>query len=184
MLKFITSNKAKFNEVKALLKPIKISQQNIDLEEIQDIDPHKIIRHKLKEAFKHHKGPFIIEDGSAVMEAFGGKLPGPFIKWFNDYMGPKGISQIAKKIGKRKASASIIVAFAKNLKSITFFEAKINGNIVNPKGSYGFGYDPIFMPKGSKKTLGELKEKGDFSKSPRGIAINKLKAFLLENQKQ
>src|SRR3989344_9574804 len=109
MLKFITSNKAKFNEVKALLKPIKISQQNIDLEEIQDIDPHKIIRHKLKEAFKHHKGPFIIEDGSAVMEAFGGKLPGPFIKYFNEYLGPKDLAELTIRSGKKKATGSVLI---------------------------------------------------------------------------
>ena len=183
MLKFITSNKQKFKEVRELLKPIKVEQLNIDLDEIQDIDPHKIIRHKLKEAFKHHKGPFIVEDGSVVMEALGGKLPGPLIKWFNDYLGAKGTWLIAKKMGNNKATASIVLAYAKNSKDIKFFEGKIKGRIVSPKGSYLFGYDPIFLPNGGKLTLSQLKSKGDFTKSPRGIAVAKLKKFLISNAK-
>lgn len=181
MLKFITGNKQKLKEVKELLKPIKIQQLNISLDEIQDIDPKKIIRHKLNEAFKHHKGPFIIEDAGMTMSALGGKLPGPLIKWFNDTIGTKGIWNIAKKMGNNRAAASIVLAYAKNFNSVIFFQAKIAGKLVKPKGSYLFGYDPIFIPNGLKNTLSELKAKGDFTKSPRGLAIKKLKKFLLSN---
>src|SRR3989344_6094216 len=109
MLKFITSNEHKCREIKALLAPIKVERMDIDLEEIQDIDPKKIIRHKLKEAFKHHKGPFIIEDSSFVMEAFGGKLPGPFIKYFNEYLGPKDLAELTIRSGKKKATGSVLI---------------------------------------------------------------------------
>ena len=183
MLKFITGNKQKFNEVKKLLKPVKIEQLNISLEEIQDIDPHKIIRHKLKEAFKQHKGPFIIEDGSLTMSALGGRLPGPLMKWFNDYLGAKGTYRIAQRMRSYKAAASIILVFAQNLKTVKFITAKVKGKIVSPKGTYLFGYDPIFQPNGSRLTLSELKAKGNFTKSPRAMAAKKLKTYLLKHQK-
>jgi len=54
----------KFKEVQAVLAPIKLEQVDIDLAEIQELDARKIIEHKLKEAFKHRKGKFIIDDSS------------------------------------------------------------------------------------------------------------------------
>ncbi len=34
----------------------------------------------------------------------------------------------------------------------------VNGKISNkPQGNNGFGYDPIFIPNGYKKTFGEMK---------------------------
>lgn len=177
--KFITGNKTKFNEVKELLKPIKITQLDINLDEIQDIDPHKIIGHKLKEAFKHHRGPFIIEDDSVNLDCLGGRLPGPFIKFFWQEITTGGLYNLAKKLGNDKAEASALIAYAKNSASIKFFEGKIKGKIVRPKGGYKFGYDEIFKPDRSNQTFSQMKARGNFSKSPRGIAVRKLKRYLL-----
>ena len=180
MLKFITSNKNKFREIKELLKPIKVQQLNIELDEIQEIDPKKIIEHKLKEAFKHHKGPFIIEDSSFALEAMGGKLPGPFVKYFSIYLGSKNLAKLAIASKKQKAVGSVIIAYAKNLKEFVFFSGKVKGKVVLPRGKHGFGYDPIFMPNGSNKTLGEMKKSNNFSKSPRALSVKKLKNYLLK----
>lgn len=177
-IKFITGNKRKFQEVEKLIKPFKIAQLKIDLDEIQDIDPEKIMKHKLKEAFKHHSGPFIIEDESVTLDCLGGKLPGPLIKWFNDYLGTKGISNLAKKMKNNKASSFAYIALAKNFNDIKFFIGKVKGKIVSPQGSYKFGYDQIFMPDGSKQTFSQMKTNNDFTKSPRGIAVKKLKNYL------
>jgi hypothetical protein len=45
-----------------------IKQMDIDLAELQEIDPHKIIEAKLIEARKHHDGEFIVEDTSLYMD--------------------------------------------------------------------------------------------------------------------
>lgn len=63
-----------------------------------------------------------------------------------------------------------------------FFEGIIEGAITTEKhGSDGFGYDPIFIPKGYNVTFSQLssKEKGEISH--RGIAVRKLIQFLGEN---
>lgn len=182
MLKFITGNKTKFNEVKELLKPIQVRQLKISLDEIQDIDPHKIIRHKLNEAFRHHQGPFIIEDDSVTLDCLGSKLPGPLIKWFNDYLKAKGIVNLAVKMGNQKATAYAYIAYAKSKSNISFFIGKVRGKIVSPRGSYRFGYDEIFEANGSKQTFSQMKAKGDFAKSPRGVAVKKLKKYLQKNK--
>ena len=38
-----------------------------------------------------------------------------------------------------------------------FFKGVVRGKISSePRGKYGFHYDPIFIPKGSEKTFGEM----------------------------
>ncbi len=59
------------------------------------------------------------------------------------------------------------------------FEGTCTGVIVNkPKGTDGFGYDPVFVPDGANKTFAEmnLDEKNSFSH--RRKAVDKLVAFL------
>lgn len=181
MLKFITGNKTKFREVQAVLAPIQIEQVNIGLAEIQGLDSRKIIEHKLQEAFKHHKGSFIIDDSSLYLKCFDCKLPGPLVKWFNDSIGGRGYALLVKNMGENRAKAKTIIGYAKNAKKIEFFEGNLNGKVVPPRGKYNFGYDPIFVPEGKKETLSQMKAKGDFSSSPRGLAVLKLKKYLLKN---
>jgi inosine triphosphate pyrophosphatase len=175
---FITGNKTKFNEVQAILAPIKLKQLNIDLHEIQEIDPRKIIEHKLQEALKRHKGEFIIDDSSLFLSCFNYKLPGPLIKWFNTTIGTQGIFHLCKKINDFKAKAITIIGYAKQNGDIIFFEGEVKGRISAPRGKYNFGYDPIFVPDGSKNTLSEMKALGNFGSSPRGVAVKKLKIYL------
>ena len=60
------------------------------------------------------------------------------------------------------------------------FEGKIEGHIIKePRGSAGFGYDPIFVPDGYDKTFAELGIEIKNIISHRSQAVNKLKAFLL-----
>ncbi|MEL6371715.1 MAG: RdgB/HAM1 family non-canonical purine NTP pyrophosphatase [Pseudomonadota bacterium] len=60
-----------------------------------------------------------------------------------------------------------------------FFEGEVKGTLTfPPRGSGGFGYDPIFVPKGEDRTFGEmsLAEKKKFSHRTR--ALQKFKAVL------
>ena len=177
-IKFITGNNKKFAELQAVLAPIEIEMMSVDLVEIQSLDPHEIIKHKLSEAFKHHSGKFIVEDSAMYMEALGGKLPGPLIKWFNETVGTDGLANISVKLGNKEAHATTIIGYAENADDIKFFEGRISGTIVSPRGDYLFGYDPIFLPQGQTLTLSELKSNGDFHSSPRGLATAKFKAYL------
>ncbi len=176
MLYFITGNKKKFFEASQIMP--KLKQLDISLPEIQELDIKKIIVFKLKQAFLHHKGPFLIEDSGVCLGALGNKLPGPLAKWFNDTIGPDGYFKLAKKFKNFKAFAVTIVAYAQNAKNIKFFEGRVNGTVVKPRGQYRFGYDEILVPNGSKFTLSELKAGGNFTLSPRGLAFRKLKDYL------
>lgn len=184
MLRFITANDWKFKEIRQILAPIKVKQVKLNLDEIQELDPHKIIRHKLKEALKHEKGEFIIEDDSLYLECLGGKLPGPLIKWFNDTLGNEGMAELVKKMGNNKASVKSLIGYAKSSNQILFFEADLKGKIVSPKGKRNFGYDPIFIPDSRTQTFAEMKSQDKHKISTRGVAARKLKKFLLQNEKR
>jgi XTP/dITP diphosphohydrolase len=59
------------------------------------------------------------------------------------------------------------------------FEGIIKGEIINEKrGSEGFGYDPIFIPNGYDKTFAEMSIDEKSKISHRGLAVEKLVAFL------
>jgi XTP/dITP diphosphohydrolase len=59
------------------------------------------------------------------------------------------------------------------------FEGIIKGEIINEKrGLEGFGYDPIFIPNGYSKTFAEMPIAEKSKISHRGLAVEKLVAFL------
>lgn len=175
MLSFITSNKFKFAEVKLLLPDI--VQLSIDLPEIQDIDPQKIIAAKLQAAFNHHDGPFIVEDTSLYLDALNG-LPGPFSKWFEKALGDQKLADICQQLGNSNVRTETIIGYAKNADHIQFFSGSINGTIVPPRGDRSFGFNAIFQPDGFDKTFGEMTTDEKNKISMRGIAVKKLRAYL------
>ncbi len=172
---FITSNEGKFKDAKSIIP--EIEKMEIDLPEIQEINPKKIIEAKLIEANKQKKGRFIISDASLYLEAIPG-LPGPLIKWFEKTIGNLGLFQLAKNMGNFGAYAKVIVGYMDDRDKINYFEGEIKGKIVKPRGSNGFGWDEIFQPNGFKKTFAEMtfEEKNKISHGR--IALEKLKEYL------
>lgn len=173
-LYFITGNKNKFEEIKAVIP--EVEQLDIDLPEIQSIDSQEIIEAKLQSAFEHNKGAFIVEDNSFTLKGMNG-LPGPLIKWFLKSIGNEGIVKLSEIFGD-EVETKVIIGYASSINKIQYFEGILEGNIVKPRGNNGFGWDPIFQPKGHNKTFGEmeLNEKNEFSM--RRIAVEKLKKTL------
>ena len=72
-LLFITGNKDKLREVQTLIPDVQ--SIDLDLPEIQEIDPHKVIAAKLVEARKHHPGVFLVEDTSLSLDGMPQILP-------------------------------------------------------------------------------------------------------------
>ncbi|MCW8862880.1 MAG: RdgB/HAM1 family non-canonical purine NTP pyrophosphatase [Rhodospirillales bacterium] len=57
------------------------------------------------------------------------------------------------------------------------FEGTVNGTMVwPPRGDQGFGYDPVFVPKGHSLTFAEMKPKAKQTMSHRADAFAKLVA--------
>ena len=63
------------------------------------------------------------------------------------------------------------------------FEGEVRGVITTePRGSNGFGYDPVFLPEMSDLTFAELDARMKNAISHRGQAVWKLVRFLSERQ--
>lgn len=178
MLYFITGNKNKYKEFQDILWVGNIEQLEIDLDEIQEIDPHKIIKHKLQEALKHHPWPLLIEDTSVYMQCLWWSLPWPFIKRFLHEIKNEGLYELAKKFDNFKATASVLIGYAKSADEIEFFEGSVEGTIVEPTHTTDFWRDPIFQPQGYNRPYAAMTREEKNEISMRRIALNKLKTFL------
>jgi XTP/dITP diphosphohydrolase len=60
------------------------------------------------------------------------------------------------------------------------FEAQVNGTVVwPPRGSKGFGYDPVFLPDGQTQTFGEMSSEEKHGLPPNGRGLShRARAFL------
>jgi non-canonical purine NTP pyrophosphatase (RdgB/HAM1 family) len=173
---FITGNKNKFIEAKKFIP--ELEQLDIDLVEIQELDPRVIIRHKLDEARKVKTGEFIVEDTSFYIEGLN-DLPGPLIKWFLQSLGRDGLADLAIKSGHVHARVVAIIGYSDEDGKIEYFEGEAKGKIVEPRGETKFGWDPIFMPEGYDRTFAEMGVEEKNKISHRRKAFEKL-AFQLK----
>jgi XTP/dITP diphosphohydrolase len=61
-----------------------------------------------------------------------------------------------------------------------WFEGRVDGTLTfPPRGTNGFGYDPIFVPAGHAQTFGEMEPAAKHAMSHRADAFRKLVAALL-----
>lgn len=82
----------------------------------------------------------------------------------------------------RKARFRTVISLTHNQEHF-LFEGVIYGNIrETPKGTQGFGYDPIFEPLGYDQTFAEMNMAQKNGISHRALAMGKLITFLKEQQ--
>ena len=91
------------------------------------------------------------------------------------------LDKVDKNWRKKKIKARFICAltiYGPKLKKVNAI-GKVEGRISNKKiGKNGFGYDPIFIPKGKKVTFGQMKFKNKFKIDHRAKAFRKIRKFL------
>jgi non-canonical purine NTP pyrophosphatase (RdgB/HAM1 family) len=173
---FITGNDKKVEQVRRYLT-YPLEHRKIDLPEIQSLDSEEIIFHKTLEAYRLIKSPVLVEDTSLVFEALG-KLPGPFIKWYEREIGYEEICRSLDMYKSRKATAMVTLGYFDG-KKFSFFKGTTKGSIAKqPKGEASFGWDCIFIPEGKKKTRGEMTQIEKDRNSMRKKAVMKLNRFL------
>ena len=160
-LLFVSSNIHKFKEAKAILDSFGIPIQffKLNLEEIQSNSIKEIALKKAQNAFSKCKKPLIIEDDGLYIDSLDG-FPGPYSSYVHKTIGNQGILDLLKKNRDAKFISNITYCDKKNLES---FEGKLDGCISKSEKGTGWGYDPIFIPKNTKKTFAELIDKNNLS---------------------
>jgi XTP/dITP diphosphohydrolase len=83
------------------------------------------------------------------------------------------------KSDRRRARFRCVLAVARDGHVLATFEGVVDGKIAErPRGSHGFGYDPVFIPDGFEETFAELPEEVKNNISHRAEAARKLQAEL------
>jgi XTP/dITP diphosphohydrolase len=132
---------------------------------------------------------FVVADDSGLkVNALGG-APGVYSA---RYAGPAAsdkekIEKLLAELGRigtpkdgRRARFHCVLALARKGEILGVFEGIVEGKIADrPRGSHGFGYDPIFVPKGFQRTFGELEPVEKNQVSHRARALEKLREFLI-----
>lgn len=183
---FVTGNAKKLEEFVAILGsnfPRQITSKKLDLPEYQgEIDD--ICRNKCRVAASLVKGPVIIEDTCLCFNAWKG-LPGPYIKWFLEKLGPEGLHETLKGRGDYLAEAVCTFAYCsgEDDADVLLFQGRTRGTIVSPRGPRDFGWDPCFQPLDHDKTYAELPKEEKNKISHRSKALEKLKHYFINNEK-
>jgi XTP/dITP diphosphohydrolase len=155
---FVTGNHNKAREAAEILG-IELRSIALDLPELQDLDVAQVATVKAaaaREALGAPDSPILVEDSGLVVEAWNG-LPGAFTKWFLASVGNEGILRMLSGEENRSARAACAVAIAFGDGSTRVFLGEVGGMIApEPRGSGGFGWDPIFVPEGYAETYAEL----------------------------
>ena len=188
-----TNNSGKLREIKSLLpKNIEIhstSEFNLKspIENGKTFKENSLIKSKY---FSKKTGLVCLADDSGLEIDLLDKNPGIYSARWGGRHGDfnKAIKRVYRELSKKdknwknkKISARFVCALSISYldKKIVCVQSKIEGSISNQsKGTNGFGYDPIFIPKGKKKTFGEIKPSRKYKIDHRYFAFKKLRKFL------
>lgn len=184
---FATNNAHKVEEVKSILKGkmnvISLQEAGIDIDIPEPFDTlEENANEKARVIHELTKTDCFSEDTGLEVEALNG-APGVRSaryagenRSFDDNI-DKLLANL-EGVQNREAQFRTVICLILNGEE-KVFEGICKGVIIaKRKGSEGFGYDPVFVPKGANKTFAEmsLAEKNVFSH--RKIAIEKLISFL------
>jgi XTP/dITP diphosphohydrolase len=187
---FATNNVNKIKEVSHLLG------EEFELLSLKDIGCHEELREdqstlegnalqKAEYVFNNYNISCFADDTGLEVEALNSE-PGVFSA---RYAGPQRSDQDNMSLVLERLNSSpnrnarfrtVICAFINDQKY--FFEGIVEGKIAKKhNGDKGFGYDPIFIPKGYTQTFAQMSLEEKNKISHRSIAVRKLVEFLQTN---
>ena len=182
-----THNDGKFKEISKLIskKIKKISPKSLNIKAPKETGKTFKSNSELKANFFYKKSNLVsLSDDSGLEIKCLKNRPGIYsARWAKRYGSfNKAMKVILKKIKRKRnrnarfvCSLSIKLSNNKIVTSIGTISGHISSRII---GTKGFGYDPIFVPNGSKITFGQMNLQKKMKIDHRSIAFKKLKKKL------
>ena len=190
-----THNSGKLREIQDLLAPLGIecvSAAELGLPEPEEIGNTFVDNADLKarEAADLSGLPALADDSGLAVDALHG-LPGIFsARWAEDDSGDRDFGRAMERVWKEVEGAgpdaghdahfacALAIAWP-NDGQVETFEGRVDGTLVwPPRGSKGFGYDPMFVAAARDQTFGEMDPAAKHAISHRADAFRKLVAAL------
>lgn len=186
-----TSNKGKVREIIELLHDREVFPYTDLIEGFEIIEDGESFKanalikaRAVYAALGDHEAIVIADDSGISVDALGGE-PGIYSARY----GGKGASDkdnLNKVVNELKAkgldgshahyTAAIAVVSKEGERCV---HGWMHGEVITtPRGGNGFGYDPIFIPEGFDKTLGELESRVKVDLSHRSKALNLAKILI------
>jgi XTP/dITP diphosphohydrolase len=174
MIYFVTSNKGKFVEARAIFGDL--LQKDIGYAEIQADTLEEVAIFGMKEVAARLQGPVMLEDAGLFVEALKG-FPGVYSAYAQKTIGNAGILRLMEGEEIRNAYFKSVVAYVEPGMQAVLFSGEVHGQIgFEALGNKGFGYDPIFYV--GEKSLGEMEIEEKNEISHRAGSMRALKKWL------
>ena len=158
-LYFATGNKGKYSEAARIAAEfgVRLKQVNRHKVEIQSDDLKEIACFAAKEASEATLHAVVADDSGFFLHALSG-FPGPYSAYVYRTLGNEGVLKLMRSERNRDAHFQAVVAFCKPRRQPVCFSAMVKGVVGRaPKGTGGFGFDPIFIPsEGDGRTFAQM----------------------------
>jgi len=184
-------NQGKVREILEMLAPYGIepvSAADLDLPEPDETGTTFLANAELKalQAADLTGLPALADDSGLCVDALGGE-PGIFsARWAGETkdfkVAMQRVNDAIEATGpdaSRNAHFVCVLALAWPDGHVEWFEGRVDGTLVwPPRGTGGFGYNPIFVPEGSDQTFAEMPD-AKKTISHRAMAFEKMMAAVL-----
>src|ERR1700688_3939516 len=182
-----TGNPGKLGEMRELLSPYRVeavSASELGLGEPEETGTsfRENARIKAQAAAAAARRPAFSDDSGLAVDALDGAPGIHSARWAGkdrDFM--RAMGEIERQLEARgaKSPASRTAHFVSALcvawpdGHLEEFEGRVDGKIVwPPRGDKGFGYDPIFLPNGHRRTFGAMPGEEKHGLPPKGKGLS------------
>lgn len=173
-LLLLTGNRHKYLEISSVAREygVEIKQFKGLKIEIQDEDLARIALTAALMGYSILRKPVVVEDAGLFVKALNG-FPGPYSSYVYKTIGVKGLLKLMEGVEDREACFKSVAVAVLSDGLVVKGEGETCGYItLEPKGSGGFGFDPIFTPLDKPdKTFAEMSvdEKNKYSHRAKAV---------------
>jgi XTP/dITP diphosphohydrolase len=187
-----TRNTRKLLEIRRILEGLDVELLALDdfpgcpeVEETEDTFRGNAVK-KAAEVAAHTGRAALADDSGLEADALNG-APGVYSARYagDGATDRENLERLLRELGprpeeERRGRFLCVMALALPDGVVVTFEGRVEGVVGRePRGSSGFGYDPVFYPEGHNRTFAEMSAEEKDSLSHRGRAIRMLREHLL-----
>ena len=176
-LTFVSTNPGKLAELRELCRPydLHLAWRRRSLQEPQTDSLETVVRSKLAQT-TDVPGWSLVEDSGLFLPALAG-FPGVYTAHVYRIWGWTPILELLRRRSPTAIYRS--VAGARRGRRVVVAHGACRGRLVQrPRGSGGFGFDPVFVPDDSRRTMAEISLSEKNRISHRGQAVRRLLRLL------